>query len=1843
MKKFLFTGILSLIIGYGTAQTPIIWHSFMGNDSCVSSSTSAILQLDNQSPSSSTIAQTDWTIKDPSGNIIFDQTIVPPTPHPMVPLGNPGVYTVIMCVTWTGGQPKCDSVKVTVFPSPQFSFTKNADSICPGAGIGFSYSLDPPFNQGMIKNILWDFGDGGTSNQVSPTWGYSNGGNIVDISYNVSLTLTDTNGCIGSTELKNYVLIHAKPDVKFAVDTNSSTYFCFGEDTPNPSGTPVFRNYTDTLAGRGGINSNSYTWDFGDGDTDSGVDNVSHTYAPGTYHVTLYATNQYGCVDSLTIPGYIRVRQLLANYTVSKTVVCQLPDTIEVRGGDPSATYRWQISPAILPKRESYSRVDEFYFRNTPGNEPTGIHYLEVTMTDNTPGGASCSVVDTTVLYIYDNIVPEIVAADTNECDPDHVITFKDATKYPPEDFGAGEIFWDFGDGTTAGPADSVTHVYGTSAVPNGGVPDGGYGDYIVRMYGTTPYGCPIEAIYQGVHIFKMRATATIVVPGPPDPPHGCAPHTVVLANIPDSLVSSSPITSFVWRWNMPGYLNPVGDPDDNDTIWTGSTGDKEGMTAHTYIDTGHYTVKLTLTNEQGCVHDIDVIMIMVGHPPLTNFRVIKDTNCKPDIQIKVFAYDVVDENGNPLPTDTDANGNPAGAWANEWAWLDDQGNPIGTPPDSVSTISPNETGSAVVTLVSSHNGCPTTLTIRKEDLGYICPPVAAIGNPKDPMPNVHPLYCDLPEFTTLSDNGPFMPDPDGTKGAIYMKWFAGDSYPGDQNDTASQSQSGLIILDAIAGYYVSIDTSVYSDGSWDFGYWDGPYLDQLKGYITLHLWTMNDGSVLQDLSTTQDSSKVCLRDTIMAIDTVARYLPNGTLIPPGPGYVIISDTTYAVMGLVCAHDTVVVGYNPLYPDFYNPCIGRQGGPTGTITECTHFVDQVILISRAKMNFTIAPDPVCQGDSVRFYDSSTCSVDIFGWGFKIDSAANMSSSYLEPWMTNGYIPLGSWYPISNYTPWPSYGQGQLVTFTRPNIYRAVLQDTGALTSGPLMCIYNDTIRFEIHPQSIPNYLSSLDGINYTPYRLNKTDTICINAGGQLYIQDTSRSPAPYENANLTGWTWRLGSVTSTDENPVITQTTAGLYSLFLTLKNEFGCDTTHEFIYSVLANNIVPSYYTTKKEFCNKEVIAFYNQTAVNPRGQNANTFLKIVYDWGDGTTDTTYMYSGQLPEPARTHYYDLPNLENTVIVKMKATMLNNATDRLSTGCEEEFIDSIIIRRPKANFTDDGHEFPCPDGGGGQGRNINFSNTSDGSVDLLVWTFGDGSNPVMGRIGEEFARNPMHNYKNAGKYDVLLVVTDSNGCSDSLFLKEYVNILGARGSFSYEGNGKCAPLSVDFKPAVDPDINYRADSLTIITSDGGSLTSIGDSVSQSKLRNYLYRKAGAYVPLYVLYKSVVLNGKEELCMVQIKETDTIYVIDLKPDFETEPLYCPDIDITFNNISTWIPDYLDIDSLVWDFGNGATSEEYTDTTQYDPGTYPVRLTMKIMNCTQSKKVDIEVMQIPDVYITPDTAEACDGLDVVFLADSLIDETRISRYEWVFEDGETFEGNPITREFGISGEYPYTLKLTFTPANCFKDYPDTVTVFAYASPVASFEAKPEIGEVDEMFTFTDNSTLGDGKLVRWFWDYGDGETSPDSLKSTVEHAYTTTSGLTLVTLYIKDEHGCISKTDLQILITEKLGFPNVFTPRGNCPPTDNKPTTKCEFRPLEDKGYFKEFKLEIYDRWGMLVWNKHCTDPNCPDYQTDGFWWDGTNKQGKPVADGVYYWVVYATPLSETAPFIKNGSVTVVGNK
>ena len=82
-------------------------------------------------------------------------------------------------------------------------------------------------------------------------------------------------------------------------------------------------------------------------------------------------------------------------------------------------------------------------------------------------------------------------------------------------------------------------------------------------------------------------------------------------------------------------------------------------------------------------------------------------------------------------------------------------------------------------------------------------------------------------------------------------------------------------------------------------------------------------------------------------------------------------------------------------------------------------------------------------------------------------------------------------------------------------------------------------------------------------------------------------------------------------------------------------------------------------------------------------------------------------------------------------------------------------------------------------KGLGYTNTS--AINSWKWTFGDG--------GTDVQQNTSHTYSNAGTYTVKLIVTDVNGCMDSITRDVSAN--GASLDFSYEQD-ICNPLSVKF-------------------------------------------------------------------------------------------------------------------------------------------------------------------------------------------------------------------------------------------------------------------------------------------------------------------------------------------------------------------------------------------------------------------------------------------------------------------
>ncbi|TND07508.1 MAG: PKD domain-containing protein [Bacteroidetes bacterium] len=134
-------------------------------------------------------------------------------------------------------------------------------------------------------SVLWDFGDNTTSSAASPTHCFTTG------SYSIELTVTDVNGCTGTTTMPNYVTVYPNPVADFTASPMVTTAL-----SPNI-------NFFDQSLG-----STSWTWSFGDVlGSSSSLQNPSFNYPDtGTFMVMLTVTNSFGCIDSIEYPILIK-------------------------------------------------------------------------------------------------------------------------------------------------------------------------------------------------------------------------------------------------------------------------------------------------------------------------------------------------------------------------------------------------------------------------------------------------------------------------------------------------------------------------------------------------------------------------------------------------------------------------------------------------------------------------------------------------------------------------------------------------------------------------------------------------------------------------------------------------------------------------------------------------------------------------------------------------------------------------------------------------------------------------------------------------------------------------------------------------------------------------------------------------------------------------------------------------------------------------------------------------------------------------------------------------------------------------------------------------------------------------------------------------------------------------------------------------------------------------------------------------------------------------------------------------------------------------------------------------
>jgi len=132
---------------------------------------------------------------------------------------------------------------------------------------------------GTVVSYLWDFGDGSPNATVANV---SHQFAAVD-TYDVTLTVTDDNGATGSVTKQVTTVANASPTAVFTSTVDKLDVSFNAAGSSDSDGTVA-----------------SYGWDFGDGDTGTGV-SPNHTYASaGDYEVTLTVVDNQGAEGAVT-------------------------------------------------------------------------------------------------------------------------------------------------------------------------------------------------------------------------------------------------------------------------------------------------------------------------------------------------------------------------------------------------------------------------------------------------------------------------------------------------------------------------------------------------------------------------------------------------------------------------------------------------------------------------------------------------------------------------------------------------------------------------------------------------------------------------------------------------------------------------------------------------------------------------------------------------------------------------------------------------------------------------------------------------------------------------------------------------------------------------------------------------------------------------------------------------------------------------------------------------------------------------------------------------------------------------------------------------------------------------------------------------------------------------------------------------------------------------------------------------------------------------------------------------------------------------------------------------------
>ncbi len=262
-----------------------------------------------------------------------------------------------------------------------------------------------------------------------------------------------------------------------------------------------------------------------------------------------------------------------------------------------------------------------------------------------------------------------------------------------------------------------------------------------------------------------------------------------------------------------------------------------------------------------------------------------------------------------------------------------------------------------------------------------------------------------------------------------------------------------------------------------------------------------------------------------------------------------------------------------------------------------------------------------------------------------------------------------------------------------------------------------------------------------------------------------------------------------------------------------------------------------------------------------------------------------------------------------------------------------------------------------------------------------------------------------------------------------------------------------------------------------------------------------------------------------------------------------------------------------------------------------------------------------------------LAACFPTDITVTENKATgdKFAWRVIDaaGTAAQSNAVLPVFKIPAPGKYTVELVTSNSYTGDQKTATKDVIIYDLPMASFDIRPGVVYVPDTELSTFN--FSDGANA-YLWDFGDGTTA-DTKEP--KHTYKI-EGVYDVMLIAQNDHGngVVCADTLSRKVTAKQGgvtrVPNAFTPNPGGPTTGGAPnanTFNDVFLP-QVKGA-EEFNMQVFDRWGNLVFESNNSNMG----------WDGYDRHGRLMPAGVYVYKL-TLRLSDGQRTTQIGDITMI---